>query len=470
MRVLGRTRLSRSSEESTSIERQREIIESWANQHDHEIVGWAEDVDVSGSVDPFDTPELGSWLSDERKGEWDILCAWKMDRLARRTVPLHRLIGWTQDNDKTLVCIADNIDLSHWVGRLVASVIAGVAEGELEAIRERNAASHKKLREVGRWHGGQVIYGYTPAPHESGGWILVHDPEQVAVIHKVADLIIAGRSVRSIVTELNEAGTPSPRGKAWGTSALLRLLRNKALLGWSIHNGETIRDGEGRPVLKGPPILTGDQFNQLQAAIKTNDNWTRSAKSSPLLDVAFCWDCGGKLYYQRTKRKGAYYVYYYCPARCYTSINGDALIDITYSLFESELGDRQRLQKKITRAVDHSERILEIQDAISELSRLLGSLGSATAIATISEQIEAMDKELARLEQEHSTEERVEWIPTGDTYQELWDDLDTEGRRQLLLQAEIKILARPMAKGTRVGRGTVETDFQIPRDLQEVLW
>ena len=61
MRVLGRIRLSRMTEESTSAARQREIIEMRAKSNDHEIVGWAEDIDVSGSVDPFDTPQLGPW-------------------------------------------------------------------------------------------------------------------------------------------------------------------------------------------------------------------------------------------------------------------------------------------------------------------------------------------------------------------------------------------------------------------------
>ncbi|WP_234809609.1 hypothetical protein [Mycolicibacterium tusciae] len=49
LRVLGRLRLSRSTEECTSITRQREIIQQWA-----------EDVDASGSVDRFESPELAS--------------------------------------------------------------------------------------------------------------------------------------------------------------------------------------------------------------------------------------------------------------------------------------------------------------------------------------------------------------------------------------------------------------------------
>ena len=46
--VLGRIRLSRATDESTSPERQREVMDSWAKSNDHEVVGWAEDLDVSG--------------------------------------------------------------------------------------------------------------------------------------------------------------------------------------------------------------------------------------------------------------------------------------------------------------------------------------------------------------------------------------------------------------------------------------
>src|ERR1700722_5533135 len=86
VRVLGRIRLSRATDESTSPERQREVIETWAAQHDHEMIGWAEDRDVSGSVDPFDAPALGPWLADDRKHEWDIVAAWKLDRLGRDAI------------------------------------------------------------------------------------------------------------------------------------------------------------------------------------------------------------------------------------------------------------------------------------------------------------------------------------------------------------------------------------------------
>lgn len=121
MGILGRVRLSRQSEESTSIQRQKELIEKYAQDNGHTIVGWAEDIDVSGSVSPFDAPGLGEWLRPPKQDQWDILVAWKLDRLARSSINIHKLFEWIQNNDKSLVSTSENIDLSNWVGRLVVS-------------------------------------------------------------------------------------------------------------------------------------------------------------------------------------------------------------------------------------------------------------------------------------------------------------------------------------------------------------
>lgn len=484
MRVLGRTRLSRSSEESTSIERQKEIIESWAAANDHEIIGWADDVGVSGAVDPFEAPALGPWLADDRTHEWDILCAWKMDRLARRTVPLHRLFGWVQDNDKTLVCVADNIDLSNWVGRLVASVIAGVAEGELEAIRERNKSSRKKLREIGRWHGGRPAYGYTPVELDTGGWTFDHDPEAVEVIQKVVTEIFEGKTVNTLCEELSDAGVPTPadyyriqkgqkpKGTRWHGNVLFRLLRSPSLLGWSIHEGRAVRDSTGTPVLKGPPILDRDTFDRLQETLDQRKTNNRSRTTSPLLGIAICWSCGRILHYrynQKVRRRGEYYGYFYCPDKCHPQVNGEALVQMVYDTFVQDLGDHEEVVKVVNKATDNSARIAELTEAISDLADMAGSM-SATGRGQILRQIESLDAELQRLEEEHTPSATVAWEPTGRTYLDLWNSADTEGKRQLMLRAGIQVRARPERVGSaHAGRGTVRMDFQVPEDLLDRL-
>jgi site-specific DNA recombinase len=168
MRVLGRLRLSRSTEESTSIERQRELIQSWTDSNGHTLVGFAEDIDVSGSIDPFETPQLGRWLNN-RAPDFDVICAWTLDKLGRNAIQLNKLFGWCLDHDKTVVSCREAIDLSTPVGRLIANVIAFLAEGELEAIRERQRSSRNKLRELGRWPGGKPRTATEPSKGTTAG-------------------------------------------------------------------------------------------------------------------------------------------------------------------------------------------------------------------------------------------------------------------------------------------------------------
>ena len=79
LRVLGRIRLSKDEGD------QRESIETWSKMHGHHVVGWAVDSGTSGSVDPFDSPELGPWL--DRHQDWDALVAFRLDRFSRRFPP-----------------------------------------------------------------------------------------------------------------------------------------------------------------------------------------------------------------------------------------------------------------------------------------------------------------------------------------------------------------------------------------------
>ena len=62
MRALIVVRLSRVTEATTSPERQEQACRELCSQRGYEVVGVAEDLDVSGAVDPFDRkkrPDLG---------------------------------------------------------------------------------------------------------------------------------------------------------------------------------------------------------------------------------------------------------------------------------------------------------------------------------------------------------------------------------------------------------------------------
>jgi DNA invertase Pin-like site-specific DNA recombinase len=493
MRVLGRVRLSRATEESTSVERQREIIETWSRQNDHEVIGWAEDLDVSGSVDPFETPALGPWLSEERKHAWDILCAWKLDRVSRRAIPMGKMFGWLLDNDKRLVCAADSIDLSTPMGRLIAYVIATIAEGELDAIRERTKGSQKKLRELGRWGGGIVFYGYKPVENGNDvGWVWEHDEQSRAILLNVIDLVLDGQSTESIAGELNHQGVLAPsdytrqrngkptQGKKWSNMQIRSILRSKSLLGHMTHEGVTVRDAEGSPVLKGPPLIPQDLYDRLQGALeaKSFKITNRSKNASPLLGVAICGMCGRPMHLRQhhNAKRGKTYRYYQCVGGAASGhgvqehdrniVQADELEEMVEEGFLFSHGHENVREKVFIPAESHQEELDEALRAVEEITPLLGTVISTTMRTRLLDQLSALDSRIAALEQLPSSEAHWEWRELPETYGDAWEKADTEARRQMLLKRGVSATVAVRDRVARQNPGRLEFNLHAQEGVQ----
>lgn len=409
------------TEESTSAARQREIVEMWAKANDHEIVGWAEDIDVSGSVDPFDTPQLGQWLS--RPDDWDILCAWKLDRLGRRAIPLNKLFGWVMDNEKVIVCVAESIDLSNWVGRLVANVLAGVAEGELEAIKERTKASRKKLLEDGRWPGGPVPFGFEPYSIPGGGWKLKLHQEQAQTVRKMVAQVIDGASITAVA---EEHGITAP--------GVWNMLTSPLLLGHATLRGKTVRDRSGQPVFHAEPLLTEDEMNRLQKALSVRkQSQRRTVGVSAMYGVAFCPVCDRQLYH----RRNGSHRYYYCPDNHGRNIPAGKLEKLVFDTFLEQFGGDKVKEKSYIPAEDHQNELEAAKRAVEELSTLAGTMSSDTVRSIFTEQMRALDCEIERLEKLPNQPAGWEYTETDKTFKEAWETASDEAKRRMIIDKQI---------------------------------
>jgi site-specific DNA recombinase len=103
---------------------------------------------------------------------------------------------------------------------MLAGVIAGLAEGELESIRERVRESRAKLRRLARWPGGKPPYGYKAVPLDGGGWTLIEDPEAAAVIRRVVGGLLDGATLTGTARTLTAEGIPTPPQTATAYSAV----------------------------------------------------------------------------------------------------------------------------------------------------------------------------------------------------------------------------------------------------------
>lgn len=486
-RVLGRVRLSRATDESTSVDRQREVIEGWAAANGAVVVGWAEDIDVSGAADPFDTKQLGDWLT-KREHEFDVLATWKLDRLARNTINLNRLFAWCIEHDKVLVSCSEAIDLSTPVGRLIASVIGFLAEGELEAIRERTKASRAKLRELGRWGGGTPPYGYRPVKLDGGGWLLEVDDDAANVIRRIVQELLEGSSMNGIATRLNAEGihTPTDRhrvnrglkpiGRKWQVTPIRQILRGRTLLGQLNYDGRTVRDDDGLPVKLADGLISISEWEQIQAILDGNSAVRKDARRSPkalLSGIAFCVACGKQLVSESntsTRNKAGErrtYRYYACADRCSPMIRAEELDELADETFLDKLGDRPARERVWVPGSDNTEAMSEALQAVDELTLAAGKATSETMKDRLQRQLAALDKTIAELESQPIREARWELRETGGTYGDLWRSLkdSPEERRQLLERAGITFEAGVIgSSGSKARHFNIRTPPELYED------
>jgi site-specific DNA recombinase len=138
-RVLGNGRLGRDREESTSEGRQRRSANGTVAMIEGTLISWASESGVSGRMSPFEREKLGPWLKPINggcetgacahspntpycMGQWDVLSAWKMDRITRRALHFHQLMEWMKANTKYIV--ASNVNTTSKAGRRTAELMA----------------------------------------------------------------------------------------------------------------------------------------------------------------------------------------------------------------------------------------------------------------------------------------------------------------------------------------------------------
>lgn len=95
-----------------------------------------------------DRPQLIAMLDYLRPG--DTLVVWKLDRLGRSLRDLVNLLADLDDRDVSFHALTDGIDTSTAAGRMVAGVIAALAEYERSITRERTLAGLASARARGR--------------------------------------------------------------------------------------------------------------------------------------------------------------------------------------------------------------------------------------------------------------------------------------------------------------------------------
>jgi DNA invertase Pin-like site-specific DNA recombinase len=89
-----------------------------------------------------------------QRGEVLTVVCWRLDRLGRTAKGLTALFSMLQERKVNLVSVKDHVDLNTTAGRLMANVLASVAQFETEVRAERVLAGQAAARAAGKTWGG----------------------------------------------------------------------------------------------------------------------------------------------------------------------------------------------------------------------------------------------------------------------------------------------------------------------------
>ncbi len=173
---------------------------------------------------------------------------------------------------------------------MTARILGSVARGESEHKSDRVRHALQQRAEMGRSH-GRVSYGWSRGVLPDGSKTETVDEAQAALVRDLAARILRGESLRSIVTDLNARGVPSPAGKPWGKTMLKHLVLRERNVGLRVHHGQVVGTGDW------PPILERGQWEQLKAVL--SDPARKTAMSTAavhlLSGIARCGVCSGPM-------------------------------------------------------------------------------------------------------------------------------------------------------------------------------
>jgi DNA invertase Pin-like site-specific DNA recombinase len=492
------------------VERQREAIEAWCAASGNELVALAIDDGVSGDVAPWKRPGFSPYVpatlgqrdpdpyearaaeAASRAGEWDALVVYRLDRLARRTEDLLRLVSWCQEK-KRPVYDTSGMDYTGAGGAITVAVLGGIAQGEREAMVARARSSFEKLAKVGRHRGGHIPWGYEVEVREDGNKYLTHNRAQVELIRSIAHRVIEGESLSAICGDLSARGVPTAQGKgAWRVGALSKAIRSDRLLGLMVREvretGKPTRDvlvrgDDGTPVQRAEPILSRAELEQVRASLAENVSGGRRVgvrqDRSLLLRVIFCQEClddrgmfepmyvavgrGDQRYYRCGTR--SQYGKAMCAGRGIPQEATDAWVSewVLRTFGQTPLQNRTWVEGNETEA-----EIARLTDALQGLldDRAAGLFASERGLQEYRAMYSALEAQRSAQEALPVTPSGWHLEPSGETLADRWEKLDQAGRNDLLRSVQIRAFVRTRSEdgGTTLD-DRIGMSFPTPDEL-----
>ena len=146
-------------------------LQRWATNQDLPVV-WYEDKSTGRNTDRPGWQRLEAAM---RTNQVASVCCWRLDRLGRNARRLHELFEEVQLRKINFVSLREGLDLSTPAGRMMAGVLASLAQYETEVRGERVQAGQDAARRQGKTWGGSKPGRRKATPDQMQAILQLHE-------------------------------------------------------------------------------------------------------------------------------------------------------------------------------------------------------------------------------------------------------------------------------------------------------
>ena len=389
MRVWLYYRLSRDEDKQfNSLKNQYNIIESYALNNGHTIVGSSFDDNVSGMH--FNRAGIDELTEAVENGMIDAVIVKDLSRLGRHKTQTALYIDYLRQNNVRVLSATESIDTFNEADDLIIGF-----KGLMNDYYARDGSRRVTAGLRQKQRAGLVItppFGYFKDKNTKQVVIV---PEAAETIHLIFSSYLDGKGVKAIAAMLNENGDKTPAlmqkhltGKRlpekqeriikkylWDATMVSRILQDESYTGTLIcHKSErnkinktnraTSPDEQFRHENFLPSIIPRDLWEQVQAlmAMRKRES-VRAGEGRPILrysGLIACGDCGRAFTGKRVKQKNGERVEYICSTylrygkeHCGAhAIREEYLDDIVYQELQNTKHQYQALWTQLEKAIE----------------------------------------------------------------------------------------------------------------------
>ena len=310
--------------ESQSISNQKSLLEQYAAQNGLQNPRHYSDDGFSGTA--FDRPGWQEMIAEVEAGNVSAICVKTLDRLGRNYLQTGLYREMFKEHGVRLISLQENYDsdlgeddflpfreiMSEWYAR--------------DTSRKVKAVLHAKGKS-GKHMTNAAIYGYRKSPEDKNLWLV--DKEAANVVRRIFQMTVGGKGPYQISRTLTDEKVLRPSAYislrdgyeiaapdekyTWGGMIIKRILDRREYMGDTV-NFRTRKESYKSKKCRANPESEWQIFENTQEPVISRAVWetaqkcrvvkrrpTAAGEPNPLTGLAYCGDCGSRMFNHRGK-------------------------------------------------------------------------------------------------------------------------------------------------------------------------